>query len=140
MNYEPTPDKPERNESPGPTESHADSHFCSSNSQQSQQRCGHLKPSGANAIERTGLGRCNKPLSGFLSKRRTNDSEHKYYTCEYSYEGERWAIEIAAASWEDAEARLKRLAHGKVKGELKAIVPYKIGWLAKAWVWLRQIL
>lgn len=138
MNYEPTTDKQGPSRNPLPTESHSDNPVYSRNLQPNQQQSDHSKPSGASATEKLDPGKCNKPSKGTPSKRRTNNSEHKYYTCEYSYEGRRWSIELPATSWEDAEARLKRLAYGKVLGELKAIVPYELGWLARTWVWLRR--
>ena len=51
------------------------------------------------------------------------DRKQKYYLCDYRYEGEKWCIEIPAESWEDAKARLKRIAHADVVGEVKATVP-----------------
>lgn len=56
----------------------------------------------------------------------SNKSSQKYYLCDYQYEGETWCIEIPASSWEDAEARLKRLAYGRVVGEVKAVLPARL--------------
>lgn len=46
------------------------------------------------------------------------EPEFKTYLCEYGYSGDRWCLELKAASREDAEARLKALAFGRVEGEI----------------------
>lgn len=46
------------------------------------------------------------------------EPEFKTYLCEYGYGGDRWCLELKAASREDAEARLKALAFARVEGEV----------------------
>jgi hypothetical protein len=72
-------------------------------------------------------------------KQSSNNNEQKYYLCDYQYEGETWCIEIAAESWEDAKARLKRIACAKVVGEVKAVVPVELGWFAKTIVFIKNL-
>lgn len=74
-------------------------------------------------------------------KQHSNSSKHskqKYYLCDYQYEGESWCIEIPAESWEDAQARLKRIAYGRIAGEIKATFPVQFGFWVKLWVWLKN--
>jgi hypothetical protein len=68
----------------------------------------------------------------------TNFSEEKTYLCDYSYAGSRWAVEIVATSFEDAEARLRALSRGTVAGEIKAIIPISPTWIDKLWQWAKQ--
>lgn len=116
-----------------------DSLACSDSPLQSQRLSAHLQPSTANATHLSGLHKRNKPSNDSHKKERQNSNGQRDYLCEYSYEGKRWSLTIMAASQDDAEARLKRLAYGKVIGELKATIPVKYGWIAKAMVFLRNI-
>jgi len=72
-------------------------------------------------------------------KQSSNDSEQKYYLCDYRYEGETWCIEIPAESWEDAKARLKRMAYAEVVGEIKATFPVQLGVWVKVLIWLKKL-
>jgi len=110
---------------------------CCDNPRQSQQESDHLTLSTANATASHCLCIGNRP-SVNLSKELINSSEQKYYLCEYRYEGERWSFEITAKSWEDAEARLTRMAYGNVVGEVEAVLPVQLGLWAKLWVWARN--
>lgn len=56
--------------------------------------------------------------------------------CEYRYQGDTWCIELPAESWEDAEARLRRMAYGKVLGEIQATV--RLGWLERTIAGIRR--
>lgn len=67
-----------------------------------------------------------------------NSNKPRNYLCEYSYQGSRWSIEIAASSLEDAEARLRQLAGGKVLGVTQAVIPVEFGWVARLSVFLRN--
>ena len=131
MNYELTPDKQGPNKSPEQVEFQQDNPAYSSNSQQNQRLSDRLQPLSANAIEKSGLGKCNKPLDDFLEEQRLNSSEQKYYLCEYTYKHQKWSIELPANSWEDAEARLKRIAYGTVSGKVKAVLKINQNWLVK---------
>lgn len=62
----------------------------------------------------------------------------KTYLVSYRHEGAQWQIEVRAASDRDARERLAKLAYGQVDGELVARMPLKVGWLAKAMVFLRN--
>jgi hypothetical protein len=117
-----------------PRDSLADSYSL----QQSQQLFDHLKPSDASATRRLGLDKCSKPLNDSHRKERPNSSEQKYYLCEYSFEGNRYSLEIPAGSWKEAECRLRRISYGIVAGEIKATLPVQLGWMAKLVVWLKQ--
>lgn len=44
----------------------------------------------------------------------------KPYLCDYVHNGVNWSFEIYASSFEDAEKRLKAIAHGNVLGVVKA--------------------
>lgn len=51
----------------------------------------------------------------------------KTFLISYNHEGQRWSAEIKARDWADAEARLARLAFGRIDGELVATVPASLG-------------
>jgi hypothetical protein len=74
-----------------------------------------------------------------ISKELSNDSEQKYYLCDYQYKGDRWWIEIPAESWEDAKARLERLAYGRVVGEIKATLPLQFVLWTQLLIWLKRL-
>ncbi len=58
------------------------------------------------------------------------DDQYKTFVVHYRYDGAEWGIQIPAKSFEDAEARLSRLAYGTVKGELVMTLPAATGPLA----------
>ncbi len=59
------------------------------------------------------------------------------YAVEYQHKGARWGLTIKAASWEDAEDRLKAIgAWGRVVGSGVITIPASLGVFAKAWVWI----
>lgn len=60
-----------------------------------------------------------------------NFSEEKTYLCEYAYGESRWAVEISAHSYEEAEQKLRSLSRGKVLGEVKAVIPIPTTWSTK---------
>ena len=105
--------------------------------QPSLQLFGHLRLLAANAIRKLGLDRCDKPLNDSHRKERPDSSEQKYYLCEYSFEGNRYSLEIPAQSWKEAESRLRRISYGKVSGEIKAVLPVQLGWMARFIVWIK---
>lgn len=120
--------------------SHSNNLACCDNPHQSQPGFDYSSPSIANATDVQNLDTRNKPLVN-LSKQSSNNNrgnEQIYYLCEYSYEGEKWSIEIPAESWEDAKARLKRMAYAEVIGEIQATLPVEFGLWVKLWVWLRR--
>lgn len=45
------------------------------------------------------------------------------YLFEYRHEGAEWAIQIPAASAEDAHARLKKIPWAEYRGEVKMMLP-----------------
>lgn len=134
------PDKQEPEKTLSQAESQQGSLADSDNLQQSQQLFGHLRLLTANAIHKLGLDKRNKPLNDSQKKERPNSSEQKYYLCEYSFEGDRYSLEIPAKSWKEAEAKLRRIAYGHISGEIKAVIPVQIGWLAKVIVSLKNAL
>lgn len=58
------------------------------------------------------------------------DDQYKVFVVHYRHDGAEWGIQLPANSFEDAEARLARLAHGTVKGELVMTLPGYTGPLA----------
>lgn len=70
------------------------------------------------------------------------DSGFKTYAFEYFHEGKTWLVHITATSHDDAQARIRKLPWAKPVGELVATVPagMGLGWLARAWCWLRNSL
>jgi hypothetical protein len=46
------------------------------------------------------------------------DDQYKMFVVHYRHDGAEWGIQLPAKSFEDAEARLARLAYGTVKGEV----------------------
>lgn len=53
----------------------------------------------------------------------------KQYLFEYRHDGAVWAFEIAAASPEDAKARMKQISWAQYKGEIAATIPVPGGGL-----------
>jgi hypothetical protein len=109
---------------------------------QNQQSHDHLMPSNASATDSENPGTCNKPFVNDLERQNNNSEQaqervHKYYLCDYWYQGKQWCIEIPASSWEDAQKRLRSLSQGKVVGKIEAVIPGKLGFLAKLIVWLK---
>lgn len=60
------------------------------------------------------------------------------FTCSYYHDGARWGILIDAYDWPDAEARCTKLGL-KLDGELMGTVPARVGFLAKAICWARNL-
>lgn len=56
----------------------------------------------------------------------------------YRYEGAEWCFEIKAKDAQDAKARIAKLPFAKYDGELAAVVPVSVGWLAKLYVFVRN--
>ncbi|SHK23780.1 hypothetical protein SAMN02745194_04518 [Roseomonas rosea] len=59
------------------------------------------------------------------------DGHYRPFEVHYGYLGRRWAIEIMATSFEDAEARVRALAFARLGGEIVLHVPVapRTGWL-----------
>lgn len=114
---------------------------CCNSLHQSQQLSDCSKPLAASAIDADCL---DTPENAFddssekqLEHEFHNDStEYKQYGIEYQYEGSRWILEIWATSFEDAEARVRRLSYSKVLGELKASIPVP----AKPLSWIKRLI
>ena len=66
------------------------------------------------------------------------DEGYKTFVVHYRYDGAEWGIQLPARSFEDAEARLARLAVGTVKGELVMTLPASTGPLTGILCWLRN--
>jgi hypothetical protein len=66
----------------------------------------------------------------------------KYYSfiCDYKFAGSSWSIVLQATSYQEAKKRLTAISQGEVAGILKAEIPHQLGWLAKTWVFLAQLL
>lgn len=62
-------------------------------------------------------------------------AEYKIYLIEYQYEGSSWGLELWATSFEDAEARVRRLSGSKVLGELKVSIPVP----TKRFAWVKRL-
>jgi hypothetical protein len=121
-------------------ESHSSNLACCNRLRQSQQECDHSSLLTANATDLQSLDTRGRPFVNKLMEHGNNTQEDKqrYYLCDYYYEGERWSIEIPAESWEDAKARLKRMAYAEVVGEIQSTLPVEFGLWVKLWVWLRS--
>lgn len=68
------------------------------------------------------------------------EKPHKTYVCHYYHDGSKWGLNITAADWEDAEARVKKLGNLHLDGELKATYPISLGWWCKLSVAIRNFL
>lgn len=116
-------------------ESHASNPAYYGTPRQSQQESDRLSPLAANASHLDDRDNSNKSPDNLHSADvLINASESKTYLCEYRYQGCTWSFEIIAESYEDAQARIRSLAYGKVLGEVKGTVSYELGWVAKALV------
>jgi hypothetical protein len=131
-------DKPEHLRSPEQARSHSNNPACCNNPPQNPQLSDHLTPSDASATESGRPCKRSKPWFKRLT-RWPNDSEQKYYLVDYNYLGERWCIELPADSWEDAQARLRRLSCGRVTGEIKAVIPIGNRATERIINWLRRL-
>jgi hypothetical protein len=67
-------------------------------------------------------------------------SDYQKFICDYSFEGHSWSVHVYAKSFEEANQRLKRISNGTIIGISIAEIPYQLGWVAKSWVWLTQLL
>jgi len=59
-------------------------------------------------------------------------SEYKRYLFEYRHEGAEWALEVVAASPQDARDRLRALAWANYRGEIQARASIPGGSLLRA--------
>ena len=57
----------------------------------------------------------------------------------YRYQDEEWSFVIPATSKEDAEARLAQMQWARYEGDNAFMVPASMGWLARAYVWVRNL-
>ena len=58
------------------------------------------------------------------------DDKFRTYLIRYRHDGAEWSIELPARSYEDAKARLGKLAYANVDGELIFKLPAGTGLLA----------
>jgi len=58
----------------------------------------------------------------------------------YYHDGSWWDLSIQAYDLEDALARQKKFPNARYDGELMAVVPARLGWLAKLVVTVRNAL
>lgn len=62
------------------------------------------------------------------------------YCFEYQHDGARWALEISATSEEDAWQRLQTVGNfGKFVGVAVCRIPARLGLIARAACWLRNL-
>lgn len=64
---------------------------------------------------------------------------YQTYLFRYKFQGAEWGFEIVARSEEEAKRRLQSMQYANYDGELYARIPYELGWLAKAAVFLRNL-
>jgi hypothetical protein len=67
-------------------------------------------------------------------------SKFETHLFEYEHDGKSWLLEVCANSVDDAEQRLQRLPFASYKGVVKATIPARLGFLARASVWFRNAL
>lgn len=131
-------DRPEHWQNFEQARSHSSNPACCNSPPQNPQLSDRSMPSDASATENGRLCRGNRPWAKRLTQW-PNNSEQKYYLVDYNYQGERWCIELPADSWEDAQARLRRLAYGQVVGEVKAVIPLGNRTTERIINWLRRL-
>ncbi len=71
----------------------------------------------------------------------TNDLDDGFdnYLVEYSFGNATYCLVIPARSWPEAEARVKRIALGRVIGSNATSFHASLGWFAKLLVWWRNL-
>jgi len=60
----------------------------------------------------------------------------KRYLFSYYHNGSDWSFEVQADNEKDAQDRVAKMAWAKLDGELFTNIPAKLGWTARATVWL----
>ena len=65
--------------------------------------------------------------------------EFRLWECSYRHLGKAWSLELWATSYEDAKERLNQIYFGKVEGMIYGKVPYRLGWFAKFYCWIRNL-
>ena len=68
-----------------------------------------------------------------------DSSEYKTYLVDYRYKGKTWCLELAALSWEDAEARVRCLINANVAGEVGLKIPVSESWFKRVQKWLNTL-
>ena len=68
------------------------------------------------------------------------EPEYRLFTCSYTYQGQKWGLDIYATSFEDAEARLSAIHFGTVDGVVEATIPAYpgAGVYVRAVTWLQN--
>jgi hypothetical protein len=64
----------------------------------------------------------------------------KVFLFKYFHDGRWWMVEIPASSLDDAQARINKLPHAQVMGEMVAKIPASVGIIARCLCWLRNAL
>jgi len=66
------------------------------------------------------------------------DNGFKTYTVRYHHDGAEWGLEIPARNYQDARARLSKLACATVDGEVEFVAPAAIGPFVPVYTTLRN--
>jgi hypothetical protein len=115
---------------------------CCNSSHQSQQSSDYCQPEDASAIDSLYPGIRSKTFaqpSSSTSMEQTfheNSSEYKTYLVDYRYKGQEYCLELAAVSWEDAEARVRCLINANVAGEVALKIPVPESWFKRVQKWV----
>ena len=64
----------------------------------------------------------------------------KRFVCSYSYQGQKWVVDVMAQDFEDAARRLQAISLGKVDGIHVMTIPARLSLLGRVLVWLRNCL
>ena len=67
-------------------------------------------------------------------------AKFKTYCCRYYHDGTWWALDIKAADWADAEARVNKLGNLQLQGELVMTIPgWMPCWMIRFTCWVRNL-
>lgn len=64
--------------------------------------------------------------------------EYERHLFSYSFDGQRWSIEIPARSETEARKRLSLASMATYDGTVQFSVPADLGWFAKLFVWFKN--
>lgn len=67
-------------------------------------------------------------------------NEFETFLFSYRHDGAEWSFEIQAKNEADARARLDRMQFATYDGKLAATIPASAGFLARAYVFIRNLL
>ena len=71
---------------------------------------------------------------------RSPDPTPRSYLFSYNFDGSRWNFEVPAKDEADARARVARMVYATCDGEVIAKLPVRLGPLARASVFFRNVL